>query len=132
MGLGNKSGEPDELSFTSLPIYPELPEIEGIVVCPWGWGTMGYHGPGAQDVMDVLEQVMNEYPVDQGQGISDKALQMVFEPFFTTKSNAVTGDMGLGLSISKSIVEAMGGTIDFECEEGKGTVFRISVPLTQD
>jgi len=64
MGRGNRPGEPDELPLVSLPLWPELPEIEGIVVCPWGRGTMGYHGPGAQDVLDVLELVLSKYPVD--------------------------------------------------------------------
>ncbi|MFC1614728.1 prolyl oligopeptidase family serine peptidase [Gemmatimonadota bacterium] len=64
LGLGNHPGEPDELAFVSLPTWPELPEVEGIIVCPWGRGTMGYHGPGAQDVLDVVELVMQEYPVD--------------------------------------------------------------------
>ena len=64
MGRGNRPGEPDELPLVSLPIWPELPRIDGIVVCPWGRGTMGYHGPGAQDVLDVLELVLRQYPVD--------------------------------------------------------------------
>jgi pimeloyl-ACP methyl ester carboxylesterase len=65
LGTGNRPGEPDELPFVSLPIWPELPEdVEGIVVCPWGRGTMGYFGPGVRDVLDVLELVMKEYPVD--------------------------------------------------------------------
>ncbi|HUU28213.1 MAG TPA: prolyl oligopeptidase family serine peptidase [archaeon] len=63
-GIGNRPGEPDELAFCSLPIWPELPQAPGIVVCPWGRGTMGYHGPGARDVLDVLEIVRENYPVD--------------------------------------------------------------------
>ncbi|HUU28212.1 MAG TPA: prolyl oligopeptidase family serine peptidase [archaeon] len=63
-GIGNRPGEPDELAFCSLPTWPELPQAPGIVVCPWGRGTMGYHGPGARDVLDVLELVRKNYPVD--------------------------------------------------------------------
>ncbi|MFC1614729.1 prolyl oligopeptidase family serine peptidase [Gemmatimonadota bacterium] len=64
LGTGNRPGEPDELPFVSLPIWPELPEVDGIIVCPWGRGTMGYFGPGMRDVLDVLELVMKEYSVD--------------------------------------------------------------------
>ena len=57
-GIGNRPDEPDELAFYSLPVWPELPRVAGIVVCPWGRGTMGYRcnragagklpcGPGA-------------------------------------------------------------------------------------
>jgi len=64
MGIGNRPGEPDELALVSLPVWPELPRIQAIVVCPWGHGTMGYHGPGARDVLDVIELVRKSYPVD--------------------------------------------------------------------
>jgi len=64
MGIGNREGEPDELPFFSLPIWPELPKVPGIVACPWGRGTMSYHGPGARDVLDVLEIIRRDYPID--------------------------------------------------------------------
>ncbi|OGG02254.1 MAG: hypothetical protein A3F83_05305 [Candidatus Glassbacteria bacterium RIFCSPLOWO2_12_FULL_58_11] len=63
-GIGNRPGEPDELAFFSLPVWPELPPAAGIVVCPWGRGTMSYHGPGARDVLDVLTIVRYSFPVD--------------------------------------------------------------------
>lgn len=65
MSEPNRDGEPDEMALTALPIWPELPNPEAIVVCPWGRGTMSYHGPGAQDVKDVLEIVFRELPVDR-------------------------------------------------------------------
>ncbi len=63
-GIGNQPGEPDELAYRSFPTMPVLPPVAGIVVCPSGRGTMGYHGPGARDVLDVLEAVRREYAVD--------------------------------------------------------------------
>ncbi|MFH1070103.1 MAG: prolyl oligopeptidase family serine peptidase [Candidatus Glassbacteria bacterium] len=63
-GIPTQEGEPDEFAFFSLPVRPVLPEVPGIVVSPWGRGTMGYHGPGARDVLDVLEIVTGAYPVD--------------------------------------------------------------------
>lgn len=66
---------------------------------------------------------------DQGRGIPGDIQSQIFEPFFTTKSIQETGGMGLGLSITRSIVRALKGTIDFESSKDKGTVFRVSIPL---
>jgi len=63
-GIGNRPGEPDEQVFFSMPLWPQLPDAPGIVVCPWGHGTMTYHGPGALDVQEVFDIVRKEYPVD--------------------------------------------------------------------
>ena len=67
--------------------------------------------------------------VDTGVGMADETLQRVFEPFFTTKP-AGEGT-GLGLSVSYGIVEAHGGTITVESAEGKGTTFRILLPIAR-
>lgn len=66
---------------------------------------------------------------DSGQGIPDALKGKIFEPFFTTKAR--TEGTGLGLSICKRLVEANGGFITFESEEGKGTTFIVSFPLNQ-
>jgi PAS domain S-box-containing protein len=66
---------------------------------------------------------------DQGNGIPEELRTRIFEPFFTTKSDLVNGGVGLGLSVSKSIVETLKGSLTFESEIGKGTVFRISLPV---
>jgi predicted esterase len=64
LGVQNLPGEPDELAYRSFPTMPVLPPVAGIVVCPWGRGTMGYHGPGERDVLDVLELVRSKYSID--------------------------------------------------------------------
>ena len=65
---------------------------------------------------------------DTGCGIEKHALQKLFEPFYTTKP---TGKgTGLGLYISFSIVEAMGGTIAVDSEVNVGTTFTLSFPST--
>lgn len=66
---------------------------------------------------------------DRGAGIPIEIQNRVFEPFFTTKSHKTTGGLGLGLSISKGIVEALRGSLDFESQPGKGSVFRVILPL---
>jgi two-component system NtrC family sensor kinase len=65
---------------------------------------------------------------DTGAGMSVETLQRVFEPFFTTKP-AGEGT-GLGLSVSYGIVEAHGGTITVESTPGRGTTFRIMLPIS--
>ncbi|MFQ5869931.1 MAG: sensor histidine kinase, partial [Candidatus Zixiibacteriota bacterium] len=66
---------------------------------------------------------------DQGSGIPEEIRPRIFEPFFTAKSDLTTGGLGLGLSVSKRIVEAMAGSLDFETEVGQGSTFRITLPL---
>jgi signal transduction histidine kinase len=61
---------------------------------------------------------------DSGAGMDDQTLGRIFQPFFTTKP----GGMGLGLSISRTIVEAHGGMIAARSAPGDGTVFRIELP----
>ena len=65
---------------------------------------------------------------DNGSGIPPGIREMVFFPNFTTKSSGT----GLGLAICKNIVVSAGGNIDFETEEGKGTIFTVRLPIYQD
>jgi two-component system sporulation sensor kinase C len=88
-----------------------------------------------QGLIEITAKTINQQliieVIDQGKGIPEEIRTNIFEPFFTTKSHESSGGLGLGLSVSKSMVEAMGGIIDFESEVGKGTVFRVSIPLPE-
>jgi len=64
---------------------------------------------------------------DSGPGIAPDKLKRLFEPFFTTKANG----MGIGLSISRTIIEAHGGRIWAENNAGEGATFRFTLPLTE-
>ncbi|HAX17843.1 MAG TPA: hypothetical protein DCY00_04525 [Actinobacteria bacterium] len=64
---------------------------------------------------------------DKGSGINQEYIDKIFEPFFTTKKRGE--GTGLGLSLSKRLVEASGGKIDVESKEGKGSTFKISLPV---
>ena len=64
---------------------------------------------------------------DTGTGISEENMKKLFEPFFTTKP--VGKGTGLGLSLTYGIVQKHGGHIDVESEVGKGTRFRVSLPV---
>ncbi len=63
---------------------------------------------------------------DYGTGIDDSVLPNVFEPFFTTKLE--TGGTGLGLTVSSSIVQAHGGSMDVDSRAGEYTEFRVDLP----
>ncbi len=63
---------------------------------------------------------------DHGCGIPDGLKTSIFNPFFTTKIDVGTG---LGLWVSKSLVEKHGGRIAFRSTQGKGTVFTLQFPL---
>ena len=62
---------------------------------------------------------------DHGEGIAEKAMADIFRPFFTTKSHG----MGMGLSISRSLVEAHGGALWAENAADGGAVFWIEMPV---
>ena len=66
---------------------------------------------------------------DNGIGIPKDDLDKVFEPFFTTK--AIGEGTGLGLSIAYSIVKEHKGNIEVESTVGKGTVFKIRLPVPE-
>ncbi|MDI6807609.1 MAG: GAF domain-containing protein [Candidatus Eisenbacteria bacterium] len=65
---------------------------------------------------------------DTGKGMPKEVQSRIFEPFFTTKG--VKGN-GLGLSVSYGIIARHKGKIEVETEEGKGTTFRIELPIVE-
>ncbi len=61
---------------------------------------------------------------DTGSGLSKEVEPNLFEPFVSTKRDG----MGLGLSLSRSIVEAHGGSLRYEANPGGGAIFRFTLP----
>jgi signal transduction histidine kinase len=70
-----------------------------------------------QDLLTVSVQ-------DTGVGIAPASLEKIFNPFFTTKAQG----QGLGLVVSKRLVEAQGGTITVKSKMGEGSTFTITIP----
>ncbi|MEM3404446.1 MAG: CHASE4 domain-containing protein [Nitrososphaeria archaeon] len=64
---------------------------------------------------------------DTGVGIPKENLEKIFTPLFTTKSKG----KGLGLSVSKKLIEQLDGTISVESQEGKGTTFTVQLPIKE-
>jgi PAS domain S-box-containing protein len=64
---------------------------------------------------------------DTGSGIPPENLEKLFEPLFTTKPKGI----GLGLAVSKKLVEANGGKIEVQSEPGQGAVFNVYLPVDE-
>src|SRR5690606_1101086 len=64
---------------------------------------------------------------DNGSGISKEAAAKVFQPYFTTKSHGT----GLGLAMTRKIIEFWNGSIGFETQVGQGSRFYLRLPLAE-
>ena len=86
--------------------------------------------PSGQPEMTIMEFVCR----DTGIGMAEEFQKHIFEPFAQEHAGSRTkfAGTGLGMPISKKLVEKMGGTITFESEEGAGTTFVIRVPFRID
>jgi signal transduction histidine kinase len=79
------------------------------------------------EVLVVISESADNYEVsvsDKGVGIDDEAKERIFVPYFTTKSKGT----GLGLAMSKQIIENLNGTIYFESVANEGTTFYVTFP----
>jgi signal transduction histidine kinase len=118
----------------------------------WSGGALPVRGDGRR-VVEVLENLLsnavkyspnggavtveigreNDKAVigirDEGLGVPDAERGQIFERFFRTSVAKPYGGVGLGLYISREIVTRMGGDIVLESSGGKGSVFRVSLPL---
>ena len=74
------------------------------------------------------EKMLQVSVIDAGKGIAIDKLNQVFEPFYTTKQSG----MGLGLSISRSIVEAHAGRLEAVRNADKGMTFRFALPVAAE
>ena len=85
--------------------------------------------PKGGDVALVLsgnDQVVSIAVEDNGPGIPKENIERVFEPFFTTKPEGQ--GTGLGLAVSRGIIERLGGRIEIDSKQGEGCTFRVVVP----
>lgn len=87
--------------------------------------------PPSSEVRVEIRQANEEVLVmvtDQGDGIAPDVLPRIFDPFFSTKQGEAQSGMGLGLSVSRSLMEAMGGRIDVQTTVGRGSRFTLAFP----
>ena len=84
----------------------------------------GRTGEIAAELKIQGKQVIVEFR-DNGKGIPESLRDKIFSPNFSTKNSG----MGLGLAISRKIVEQLGGAITYQTKEGVGTTFTITLPV---
>jgi two-component system, NtrC family, sensor histidine kinase HydH len=87
-------------------------------------------GPGGRVMVRTarVDNLVEISVADTGSGIAPERLSHIFEDFVTTKRRG----LGLGLAISKRIVEQLDGTITVESELGRGTAFTLRFPIKDD
>jgi signal transduction histidine kinase len=77
---------------------------------------------------NVEERSLNVEISDTGKGINKEVMNKIFQPFFTTKLKGT----GMGLAITRRIIEEHGGSINVESAPGKGTTFRVALPIKKE
>lgn len=65
---------------------------------------------------------------DTGVGLPEEKAAKIFDPFFTTKATGI----GLGLALTKRVVEEHGGKVEFSSTQGKGSTVTIDLPITKE
>jgi signal transduction histidine kinase len=65
---------------------------------------------------------------DEGSGIRAENLEKIFEPGFTTQSSSP----GLGLAVTRKVIEQHGGTVQVDSQVGRGTTFTLTLPMATD
>lgn len=127
IALASRTGESQlDLELSSVPDVSGNPHRLGRVIInllvnafdalestPEGLVLLKLYGDDDQVILEVI---------DNGPGMDAKTMAHIFEMFFSTKSN---GGTGLGLAMSKTIVEESGGTLHCEAGESGGSVFRV-------
>lgn len=118
-----------EFALSEGPIVCELDEEQikqvFINVIRNSFEAIGLNGK-LQIGVRIVDKMCEVWFSDNGPGIPKEYQSRIFEPFFTTKEEGT----GLGLTVSFRIIQNHGGFIHIDSEEGKGSTFRIRLPLS--
>jgi nitrogen fixation/metabolism regulation signal transduction histidine kinase len=116
--------------------YRKTPELEVdpdlFKSCVLNLVTNAFHAmetTNAEKVLKIVTVVLEGRLVltveDSGKGVAPEDLSRIFEPFFSTRQNG----LGLGLPMTKRVIEEHGGKVVFESQDGKGSKVSIVLPL---
>lgn len=120
----------------SVQVDPDVPEFESdrgklqqifLNLINNAFGAMEEGGRLTIKVKREGKDFITALVSDTGCGIPKKDLERIFCPFFSTKTEK--GGTGLGLSITCGLVREIGGKMDVHSEVGKGTTFKLTLPL---
>lgn len=117
------------------PIMGDPYELKGVLINLIGNGVDALRNGGTITIATQIDSNSKDGGevtctiTDNGTGIPEENLQRIFNPFFTTKRN--TGGIGLGLSISLSVMKKHNGLITVRSKLGEGSTFKISLPSSR-
>lgn len=121
-----------ELADTLPPVQANRIQVEKALVNLLRNSIEAMSGPGLENArlwviagtagQDGFAQVTVR---DSGPGLTEESIKLVFDPFYTTKPRG----LGMGLAISRALIEAQGGELWAEQSEGNGAVFHFSLPV---
>jgi len=125
----------EEISEDTPPIHGDPGQLQQVLLNLFNNAIdaiLAKHGSkGGQLSIETKPNVNGKVAIiirDNGCGISPENQKKIFSPFFTTKP--VGQGTGLGLSVCYGIIESMGGVMEVESEEGVGTTFTITLPVS--
>ena len=108
------------------PIWVDASQIRQVVT---NLVTNAYQAMSEEGHLQIAAELTNNNITlqikDNGTGMSPEVLARIFEPLFTTKSQGI----GLGLAVSKNLIEVNGGQIEVVSEIGQGTCFTLTLPI---
>jgi len=112
--------------FTNLLVNAlEALDGKGRIAITAAAGPLEDDHPGAADARPMPTVVVDVS--DDGPGVPAEITDRIFNPFFTTKSQG----SGLGLAIVRKVVDAHDGRIDATSNHGRGTTFRVTLPMSR-
>ena len=113
-------------------IFADKRQIEQVLLNIINNGCEAIERKGGSGIINISIKKKGPHAVisirDNGIGIPEEDQGRIFDPFFTTRGPL---GVGLGLSVSYGIVERHGGRIDFEGDQGKGSTFRVYLPISK-
>jgi signal transduction histidine kinase len=116
-----------ELGEALPPLMADPGQIEQVFINMISNAAQAMHYGGKLAIATRVEDgfIVTEFK-DSGCGISEQNLGRLFEPLFTTKVRGI----GLGLAVSKQLIEAHRGTIEVKSQVRRGTTFRVRLPIS--